>query len=66
MQLEVSDDMGEVFDDLGAQPLGRQGERNTRLMWTRCGKLHRPGRVHRWRTTQPVTIRKAKYNETLR
>jgi hypothetical protein len=58
--------MGETFDEYGAQPLGRQGERNERVMWTRCGMLRRPGRIHRWRTTEPVVIRKAKYNETLR
>lgn len=61
-----SDDMGETFEDGDAMPLGRQGERNARVLWPRLGQLRRPGRLFRWRTTEPVTIRKAKYNESLR
>lgn len=66
ISLSWSDDMGETFGNEYDQPLGREGQRTTKIMWTRQPQITRPGRVHRWRTTEPVTIRKAKYNESLR
>lgn len=66
IDLTMSDDMGRTFEEVGPQPLGRQGEFTTRVMWNRLGMLRRPGRILRWRTTLPVTIRKAKYNGSLR
>lgn len=66
IHLDVSEDMGRTFEALDSQPLGRQGERNTRVMWNRLGMLRRPGRILRWRFTQPATIRKAKYNASYR
>ncbi len=47
-------------------PLGRQGQRLSKVHWTRLGLLERPGRIFRFRTTEPVTVRKAKFNEALR
>ena len=61
-----SDDMGDTWSDEHARPLGRQGQRNARVLWTRLPQLQRPGRAFRWRTTEPVTVRKAKINEALR
>lgn len=66
IQMSWSDDLGETFTDARPASLGRQGERAGRVMWTRLGLLRRPGRVFRWRTTEPVTLRKAKFNESLR
>lgn len=66
MQMAYSDDMGATFTDADDMPLGRMGERNTRVLWARLGRLVRPGRVFRFRTTEPVVVRKAKYNETLK
>lgn len=66
VQLAISDDDGATFDDCEAQPLGRTGERNTRVMWSRLGMLRTPGRTFRWRTTEPVVVRKARYNESFR
>jgi hypothetical protein len=66
MQLAMSEDHGRTFEDVGAQPLGRVGERNARLLWTRLGQLRRPGRIFRWRTTEPTTVRMANYNESVR
>jgi hypothetical protein len=34
-------------------------------MWTRLGLLRYPGRVFRWRTTEPVTVRGAAFNASL-
>ncbi len=68
MQMAWSDQMG-FEGTFGADVpayLGRQGDRQNVVSWTRQGMLKRPGRVYRWRTTEPVTIRKAKYNEATR
>jgi hypothetical protein len=61
--MQWSDDKGQTWSDWRIQPLGRQGERSKRVMWSRLGLLKRPGRLFRWRTTEPITARKAKYNE---
>lgn len=66
VQLYLSDDNGRTEGDPLTAYLGRQGERATRVMWTRLGMLRRPGRRHRWVTTEPVTVRKAAYNESYR
>lgn len=66
MMLDWSDDFAETFSDPVAAPLGRQGQRQTKVVWTRLPIIRRPGRLFRWRTTEPVTVRKAKFNEDLR
>lgn len=66
VQMSWSDDLGEAFEDGEDVPLGRQGERNERVMWTQLGQLRRPGRLFRFRTTEPVTVRKAVYNGSYR
>jgi hypothetical protein len=67
MQLSISDDGGETWAAQPDQPLGRQGRTTLRVMWTRLGMLRREGvRLFRWRTTAPVTINTAKYNEGYR
>jgi hypothetical protein len=63
--MAMSHDLGLTFDDDEPQPLGRQGERSTRVIWTRIGMMQ-GSRVFRWRTTEPVTVRRARYNESLR
>lgn len=66
IQMAISTDLGRTFQDVDPQPLGREGEFETGVRWTGLGLLRRPGRLHRWRTTLPVTVRKARYNESLR
>jgi hypothetical protein len=68
MQMAWSDEMGfeGTFSADVPAYLGRQGQRQNVVSWTRLGMLQRPGRVWRWRTTEPVTVRKAKYNEATR
>lgn len=66
ISLAYSQDRGATWTATEDQPLGRQGERVKRVMWTRMGQIKRPGRVHRWRTTEPLTVRKADYNESYR
>lgn len=66
ISLAYSEDRGESWTATEDQPLGRQGERVKRVLWPRLGLLKRPGRVHRWRTTEPVTVRKARFNESYR
>ncbi len=61
-----SGDHGDVWSDWDTKPLGRQGQRLTRVMWNRKGLITREGRLHRWRTTEPITVRKAKFNESYR
>lgn len=65
IDLSYSDDMGRSYCDPMPEPLGRQGE-NPRVAWTRLGLVRQPGRVFRWQTTEPVTVRGATYNESLR
>jgi hypothetical protein len=66
IQMAYSADRGETFGPTLEMPLGRQGMRLTPVMWKRLGLIKRPGRIFRWRTTEPVTIRKAKFNEAFR
>lgn len=66
MQMAMSGDLGETYGPDLAQPLGRTGQRFNVAAWSQLGVLERPGKVIRWRTTEPLTIRKAKYNEPLR
>lgn len=66
MQMAMSDDMGDSWGPDVTQYLGRQGQRLNVVTWTQCGALERPGKVFRWWTTEPLTVRKAKYNEATR
>lgn len=66
MQMAMSGDLGETYGPDFTQPLGRTGERYNVAAWSQLGMLERPGKVIRWRTTEPLTVRKAKYNERLR
>jgi hypothetical protein len=66
IQMAMSDDEGKTYGDPMEVPLGRQGQRLTPVHWTRLGMLRRPGKAFRWRTTEPVVVRKCKYNEALR
>lgn len=66
MQMSYSDDLGETWTAADDQSLGRQGQRNTMVSWSRLGSLKRPGRSFLFRTKEPITVRKAKYNEALR
>lgn len=65
VSLSRSDDFGETFDDEEFQPLGRQGERKTRVIWSRLGMIA-SSLILRWKTTEPVTVRRARYNESYR
>lgn len=66
IEMAWSDDEGGTFGAPLQTSLGRQGQRGNWPLWTRLGLLQRPGRIFRWRTTEPVTVRKAKYNTVLR
>jgi len=63
--MAISGDFGLTFDDEEQQPLGRQGERGARVLWNRIGMIGR-SMILRWRTTEPVTVRRARYNESYR
>jgi hypothetical protein len=66
IRLSVSDDRGETWGDWRERPLGRQGQRLQRVIWPRLGLIRRPGRVFRWQTEEPITVRKGRYNESYR
>jgi hypothetical protein len=66
VQMCWSGDRGETWGPWLDKPLGRQGKRLTPVMWSRLGQIKRPGRVFHWRTTEPVTVRRAKFNESFR
>lgn len=64
IEMAWSADNGEVFGDWFTKPLGRQGRRLTQVIWAKLGQIARPGRLFKWRTTEPITVRKARYNES--
>lgn len=64
--MAYSPDRGKTWVETPDQPLGRQGEYVERVMWPRLGLIKRPGRSFRWRTTEPITVRKARFNESYR
>lgn len=67
IEMATSDDHGEVFDEYEPQALQRQGNRAQRIMWSRLAFMRREGgRLFRWRTAEPITVRKAKYNASYR
>lgn len=66
MQMAMSPDQGYSYGPDVTAYLGRQGQRYNTAAWTQLGPLDRPGAVFRWRTTEPLTIRKAKYNTATR
>lgn len=66
ISLSWSDDRGLTWEDEEQEALGRQGEFVNRVMWTGLPLLERPGRNFRWRTTEPVTVQTAKFNESYR
>lgn len=65
VEMAMSDDDGATFDALPPEPIGRTGERLLRLIWSRLGMIG-ASRIFRWRTTEPLTVRKAKLNEVFR
>lgn len=62
MQMAYSGDGGQTFSAWLESPLGRQGQYLARVIWKKLGLIKRQ-RLFQWRTTEPVTIRKAKMNE---
>lgn len=64
--MAMSDDGGDSFGPDRKAYIGRQGQRGNVAAWQRLGGLNRPGKVIRWQTTEPLTVRKAKYNSVLR
>jgi hypothetical protein len=66
MQMSYSDDLGETWTAADDQSLGRMGQRNTMVSWSRLGSMKRPGRSFLFRTLEPITVRKSKYNTPLR
>lgn len=65
ISLAVSDDRGRTWSDPAARPMGRQGA-HPAVAWRRMGRLKHPGRIHLWRTTEPVVVTGARYNEEAR
>lgn len=62
VSLLVSDDRGRTWSAPKTQTLGRQGVHPV-VAWRRLGRLRHPGRTHLWRTTEPVTVTGARFNE---
>lgn len=68
IQLRTSDNRGKTWGQWHTERLGRQGEFNRQVYWTRMGLMSSPGRVFHWRTAPPArfTVRKARYNDSTR
>ncbi|WP_091742935.1 hypothetical protein [Phenylobacterium immobile] len=62
VSLSVSDDRGRTWSPPAARPIGRQGV-HPAVAWRRLGRVRRPGRIHLWRTTEPVVVTGARFNE---
>lgn len=63
MYMSMSDDKGMTWSIAEPAPMGRQGQRQDVIGWRRLGLMKRPGRLFRFRTTEPATLRKLKFNE---
>lgn len=68
IQLRTSDDRGKTWGSWQATRLGRIGEFNRQVQWTRLGRMSSPGRVFSFRTAPPArfTVRKARMNDATR
>lgn len=66
ISMAYSDDRGETWSGPLDLPLGRQGEFLIPTVWDRLGQISRPGRLFRWSTTEPITVRRAAFNEAFR
>lgn len=64
--LDWSDDEGQTFSDQVSASLGRQGNRDVKVMWDRLPLIPNGSRLYRLQTTEPVTIRKLAYNVNYR
>jgi hypothetical protein len=68
IQLRTSNNRGKTYGSWLTTKLGRMGEYNTQVYWTRIGMLSSPGCVFHFRTAPPArfTVRKARYNDSTR
>lgn len=68
VQLRTSDNRGKTWGSWHTELLGRMGEFNRQVYWTRLGIMSSPGRVFHFRTNPPArfTVRKARYNDSTR
>lgn len=65
VNLKTSDDAGNLWTDRGNVSIGRQGQYDKRVRWSRLGMIQPPGRIYRITMTDPVPwrISNAKVNE---
>lgn len=63
LTLKWTDDQGLTWSDPVQEPLGRQGEYVSRVLYTQLGMLERPGRTFYFETTEPTIAQGAKFNE---
>jgi len=68
VQLRTTDNRGKTWGSWHTELLGRMGEFNRQVYWTRLGLMSSPGRVFHFRTAPPsrFTVRKARYNDSTR
>jgi hypothetical protein len=65
VSLSVSDDRGRTWTAPALKPIGWQGV-HPAVAWRRLGRVRHPGRIHLWRTTEPVVVTGARFNEEAR
>lgn len=68
VQLRTSDNRGKTYGSWLTELLGRMGDFNRQIYWTRLGIMSSPGRIFHFRTAPPArfTVRKARYNDSTR
>lgn len=54
--LAWSDDLGRSWSTEIPKSIGKIGEYNKTVTWRRLGRMKTPGRVYRWRITDPVPV----------
>jgi hypothetical protein len=54
VMLDYSDDLGRTWSNEIRRSFGETGEYNTRVTWRRLGRMKAPGRIYRFRVTDPV------------
>lgn len=57
VEMRISRDAGQTWNDWRAVELGAQGEYRKKVQWRACGMASYPGFVAEWRCTAPVPFR---------
>jgi hypothetical protein len=55
--MQYSDDQGQTYTEWEFVSLGEAGQYATEVTWRRLGQIEAPGRIFKWKVTDPITVR---------